>query len=180
MEIKKALDRYFKALMNVWEKKYGTYPKVPWDAEVDSLLYLSNPDEEGYEYWKPLEKNKIDNFIEIEKELSVNIHDAIKEYFNSYWFLDIQGFYGTKLVVLEPVEPNKSIVEFIQIMKRYEESEGREFRYIQIGFVSPEDRAIIFDNETGEVLIENFETEEKEFLSNSLVELISNLKMEQR
>ena len=65
-------------------------------------------------------------------------------------------------------------------MKRYEESEGREFRYIQIGFVSPEDRAIIFDNETGEVLIENFETEEKEFLSNSLVELISNLKMEQR
>ncbi|AJH21502.1 SecY-interacting protein Syd [Bacillus mycoides] len=65
-------------------------------------------------------------------------------------------------------------------MKRYEESEGREFRYIQIGFISSEDKAIIFDNETGEVLIENFETEEKEFLSNSLVELISNLKMEQR
>ncbi|EMI9087868.1 hypothetical protein COD05_30050 [Bacillus cereus] len=65
-------------------------------------------------------------------------------------------------------------------MKRYEESEGGEFRYIQIGFISPEDKAIIFDNETGEVLIENFETEEKEFLSNSLVELKSNLKMEQR
>lgn len=180
MEIKKELERYFKELMNVWETKYGTYPKVPWDAEMDPLLYLSNPDEEGNVYWKPVEKNKIDNFIEIQKELSMNIHDAIKEYFNSYWFLDIQGFYGIRLVTLEPVEPNKSIVEFIRIMKRYEESQGREFRYIQIGFVSPEDMALIFDNETGQILIENFETEEKEFFANSLVELINNLTVEQR
>lgn len=180
MEIKTALERYFKELMNVWETKYGTYPKAPWDEEMDPLLYISNPDEEGYVYWKPIEKNKIDNFIEIEKEISMNIHNAIKEYFNSYWFLYIQGFYGARLVNLEPVEPGKSIVEFIRIMKRYEENEGREFRYIQMGFVSPEEMAIIFDNETGQILIENFETKEKEFLANSLVELINNLKMEQR
>ncbi|UAC48710.1 SecY-interacting protein Syd [Bacillus aquiflavi] len=178
MEIKKALDHYFKELISVWDKKYGTYPKAPWDEEIDPLLYLSSPDEEEYVYWKPIEKVELDDFTKIEKELGINIHYAIKEYFNSYWFLNLQGFYGSRLVNLEPVEPGKPILRFFQTMKRYEENNGREFRYIQIGFASPEDMAIIFDNETGKILIENYETEENEFLANSLSELINNLKIE--
>lgn len=67
MEIKKALEHYYKELINVWGTKYGTYPKVPWDEEIDPLLYLSNPDEEEYVYWKPIEKIDLDNFTEIEK-----------------------------------------------------------------------------------------------------------------
>ncbi|WP_141771600.1 SecY-interacting protein Syd [Bacillus sp. 491mf] len=46
-----------------------------------------------------------------------------------------------------------------------------------MGFISPENRAITVDNETRQVFIENFETEENEPLANSLVELIKNLKM---
>ena len=107
----------------------------------------------------------------------MNIHHAMKEYFNSYWFLSLH-IYGSRLVNLEPIEPCKSILEFFEVMKQYEENNRREFRYIQIGFVSPEDMAIIFDNKTGQILIENFETEENEFLANSLAELINNLKVE--
>ncbi|WJE50807.1 SecY-interacting protein Syd [Bacillus cereus] len=40
--------------------------------------------------------------------------------------------------------------------------------------------AITVDNETGQVFIENFETEENELLADSLVELISNVKMKIR
>lgn len=178
MDIKKALEHYFKELINVWDTKYCTYPKVPWDEEIDPRLYLSNPDEEEYVYWKPIEKIDLDNFTEIEEKLGMNIHHAMKEYFNSYWFLSLQGFYGSRLVNLEPIEPGKSILEFFEVMKQYEENNGRELRYIQIGFVSPEDMAVIFDNKTGQILIENFETEENEFLANSLAELINNLKVE--
>ncbi|MGG4466558.1 hypothetical protein ABER68_00810 [Paenibacillus alvei] len=119
----------------------------------------------------------MDNFTEIEEKLALNIHPSLKEYFNSYWFLNLQGFYGTRLVNLEPVEPGKSLLEFFKIMKQYEENNGRELRYIQIGFVSPEDLAIMFDNETGHILIEDFETEVHEFFVNSLAELINDLKV---
>ena len=40
--------------------------------------------------------------------------------------------------------------------------------------------AILFDNETGEVLVENFETEENELLANSLAELITSLTVESK
>lgn len=46
-----------------------------------------------------------------------------------------------------------------------------------MGFISPGDKAITVDNETGQVFIEGFETEGNELLTHSLVELIKNLKM---
>lgn len=177
MEIKKALERYFKELLYVWEKEYVTYPKAPWDEDIDSKLYLSDPDEEEYVYWKPIEKVNLEDFSEIEKVLGLKIHSSIKEYFNSYWFLNLQGFYGSRLVNLEPVEPGKCVLEFFQAMKQYEENNGRELRYIQIGFISPEDMTISVDNKTGQIFLEDFETEENEVLANSLVELINNLKV---
>ncbi len=178
MEIKNALKHYFDELIDVWRTKYGTYPKAPWDEDIDSRLYLSDPDEEEYVYWKPIEKTDIENFAEIEKKLSMKLHHNIKEYFNSYWFLNLQGFYKSRLVNLEPVEPGKSILCFFQGMQQYEENNGRKLRYIQIGFISPEDMAILFDNETGEILVEDFETEENELLANSLAELITSLAVE--
>ncbi|MCM3033910.1 SecY-interacting protein Syd [Niallia sp. MER 6] len=177
MEVKKALEHYFQKLLNVWDVKYSTFPQVPWDEDINPVLYLSNPDEEEYVYWKPVEKKELDNFINIEKVLEMTIHHALKEYFNSYLFLNLQGYYGARLVNLEPVEPGKSIVDFFEAMKTYEENKGRQLRYIQVGFVSPEEMAVIFDNETGQIFIENVETEEKEFLVNSLAELITNLKI---
>lgn len=108
----------------------------------------------------------------------MKLHHNIKEYFNSYWFLNLQGFYRSRLVNLEPVEPGKSILCFFQGMQQYEENNGRKLRYIQIGFISPEDMAILFDNETGEILVEDFETEENELLANSLAELIISLAAE--
>lgn len=178
MEVKKSLKHYFKELLELWEKDYGTSPKVSWDEETDPMLYLSSPDEEEYVYWMPIEKTNLEDFLKIESVLGLKIHDSIKEYFNSYWFLNLQGFYDQRLVNLEPVEPGKHVLEFFQAMKHYEENRGGKLRYIQMGFISPEDIAITVDNDTGQIFIEDFETGEKEWLANSLVELIDNLKVQ--
>ncbi|WP_404459753.1 SecY-interacting protein Syd [Sutcliffiella horikoshii] len=177
MEVKKALENYFNDLILMWKSEYNTYPQVPLDEDINPLLYVSEPDEEEYVCWKPIEKYDLEDLEEIEKRLDMNIHHTLKEYFNSYWFLNLQGFYEAKLINLEPVEPGKSIFEFFKVMKQYEESNGRELRYIQIGFVSPEDMAVMFDNETGQITIEDFERQEQEVLADTLVELLSNLKV---
>jgi hypothetical protein len=178
MEVKKSLENFFNELLDFWNKEYGTYPKVPWDEEVDPILYLSSPDEEEYVYWKPIKKDDLEDFSEIEKVLGLKIHDSIKEYFNSYWFINLKFFYVSRLVNLEPVEPGKRVLEFFRALKQYEENNGRELKYIQMGFISPDDLAIHVDNDTGQIFIEDYETEENELLADSLVELISNLKVQ--
>jgi hypothetical protein len=52
-------------------------------------------------------------------------------------------------------------------MKSYEENIGNVFKYIQIGFTSPDDLSVSIDNETGEVEIQDYETGEVEILEKS-------------
>lgn len=177
MNIKQVMSRYFKEYFDYWYDKYGTLPKVPWDEDISSLLYQSEPDEEGYVYWKPKLKDIHENFEYIEEILGINVNNSIKEYFNSYWFLNLEGFYNTKRISLEPVEPDKNVLEYFQNIKQYEESIGNSFRYIDIGFISPEDISIAVDNETGKIVKHDYETEEIEVIAESLDELIGQLKV---
>lgn len=179
MSIKIAMKNFFNDLLEYWADKYGTLPKAPWDEEADPLLYQSEPDEEEYVYWKPLEKTFLEDFKEIEEMLSFQLHLSIKEYFTSFWFLSLQGFKESNLVNLEPVEPGKDIKEYFINLKNYEESQGRDLRYIQIGFISPEDSSLLVDNQTGKLIKENFETGEYEIFSESLENLIEDLKVTQ-
>lgn len=51
-------------------------------------------DEEDYIQWMYKEKEEQINFSELEKELNLVFPDAVKEFYNSYYFLELQGFYN--------------------------------------------------------------------------------------
>ncbi|QCR27832.1 hypothetical protein C1N54_13615 [Priestia megaterium] len=78
---------------------------------------------------------------------------------------------------LEPVEPGKEVRSYFKHLTHYNESQGKEFRYIQIGFISPDEMAINIDNETGKVYIEDYETNRLTVLENSLEKLIRKIKL---
>ena len=105
------------------------------------------------------------------------LHYSIKDYFNSYLFLSLEGLYHSNYIYLEPVEPDKDLLSYFKNLKNYEESQRKEFRYIQIGFISPDEMAINVDNETGKIYIEDYETNELKLLANSLEELIEEIKL---
>ncbi|MBN3522642.1 SecY-interacting protein Syd [Paenibacillus apiarius] len=71
--------------------------------------YQSELDEDEYVYWEPKVKEKQEDFEAIEADIDLRVHSSIKEYFNSFWFLNLQGFYNSKLISLGPVEPDKDI-----------------------------------------------------------------------
>ncbi|MGG0334914.1 SecY-interacting protein Syd [Priestia megaterium] len=116
--------------------------------------------------------------------MKIRLHETIKEYFNSYFnsylFLSLEGFYHSNYIYLEPVEPDKDLLTYFKNLKSYEESRGNEFRYIQIGFISPDERAINVDNETGKVYIEDYETNELNLAAHSLQELIEEIKLKNK
>jgi hypothetical protein len=177
MSVKKALNKYFKELLDYWNRKYGTLPKTSWDEDVNPLLFQAEPDEEEYIYWKPKLKDRHEDFDKIEKMIGITINSTVKEYFDSYWFLEIEGFYNSKRINLEPNEPDKDIVRYFQNMKQYEKNIGNLFRYIQIGVISPEDMSIAVDNETGKIVIQDYETGNVEVMAESLEELIEGLRL---
>ena len=176
MSVKIALNKYFDKLLEYWEEKYETLPKVPYDEDLNPLLFQGAPDEEEYIVWEPKAKDIYEDFEAIEEKLGLSINNSVKEYFNSYWFLEIEGFYDEKRINLEPVEPEKNIFAYLKNMKQYEENIGNVFKYIQIGFTSPDDLSIAIDNETGDVVIQDYETGEVEILEESLENLINKLR----
>ncbi|MFE4122763.1 SecY-interacting protein Syd [Priestia sp. YIM B13486] len=177
MSVKGTMTDYFEGLLDYWNEKYNTFPKAPWDGDINPLLYLSEPDEEEYIFWKPVEKKDVESFSAIETEIRMPLHHSIKDYFNSYLFLSLEGLYHSNYIYLEPVEPDKDLLSYFKNLKNYEESQGKGFRYVQIGFISPDEMAINVDNETGKIYIEDYETNELKLLASSLEELIGEIKL---
>lgn len=168
------MKRYFESYLLKWSEWNGTFPQIPFNAEIDQYLYVGEKDEEGYIFWKPREKDEYDDFQKFEKKLNVTLHSDIKEYFNSYWFLEMIGWIGNCNISLFPVTPGIEPYLFTERVQDYLSLKQREEIYIPIGFESS-GMLILMNNRTGEIVVEDFETEECRYLSTSLKELISKL-----
>lgn len=179
MSVKKSLDIYLKKLLLYWNKNYKSLPLIAWDPDINQSLYIGDPDEEEYIHWKPKLKEEYDDFKKIESLLGIKIHHSLKEYFSSYYFLEFEGFYNSKRITLEPVEPSKDIFTYFNNLKKYEEIKGfSEFRYIHIGIISPEDMSIEFDNRSGKIVKRNYEINTIEEIATSLEILIDGIVFE--
>lgn len=89
------------------------------------------------------------DFNEIESEYKVQLHSSVKRYFNSYWFLELTGWFSSYHINLHPVVPGIKPGHFISLLKDYIESKNDIFKYIPIGFES-NGMLIVLDNSTGE------------------------------
>ncbi|CAM4267688.1 hypothetical protein BALU111458_25910 [Bacillus luti] len=76
---------------------------------------------------------------------------------------------------MHPVIPGIEPDYFISLVKDYAESKEDIFKYIPIGFES-NGMLILLDNNTGEILVEDFELNDYKQITNSLESLISQLR----
>ncbi|KGR83949.1 SecY-interacting protein Syd [Lysinibacillus odysseyi] len=172
--MKQAFNIYFGKLLDKWREYNNSLPQISFNEEVDEFMYESKEDEYGYVFWKPKEKRELFNFDEVESQCNVQLHNSIKQYFNSCWFLELTGYFSSYHINLHPVIPGVEPDYFISILKDYVESQHDILKYIPIGFES-NGMLIVLDNNTGEIFIEDFELNEYKPLSKSLDQLIQGL-----
>ena len=86
--------------------------RTPVEDGVDPLLYTDLPDEEEWVAWMPKGKTAFHDLRALEEELKVRFHPSIHEYFNSYWFMALEGFVDDYEVELEPVAPRIELSNF--------------------------------------------------------------------
>lgn len=176
MSIKKAMQGYFSLRKELADEGLDFLFMTPFLEDVDPLIYAGEVDEEGYVTWNPVEKREFHDLKTLEEALDTRIHPSIIEYFNAYWFVDLEGFIQDHNVNLESVQPGKFVQSFRDLLIGYKNNHDSKLAHIPIG-IEGDGLIVVVDNEDGSVKFEDFERNSYEVLSESLEQLISTLRL---
>ena len=118
LSIKEAMQIYFQMRKEVANEGLEFLFETPISSEDNLIIYEGKVDEDGYISWKSVEMTVSQDFTSLEDEFDIKFHKTIVDYFNSYWFADLGGFYKEYYLTLEPVLPNTEISSFRESFER--------------------------------------------------------------
>ncbi|MFS0656942.1 SecY-interacting protein Syd [Bacillus sp. 179-C3.3 HS] len=170
------MSKYFNLRKEYFDKGLEFLFKTEYNEEVDSFIYQGEMDDEEEISWKPIEKNSKNELTTIEERFKLKLHPSIDDYFNSYWFADLDGFIGKHYIRLEPVLPNIELDSFEGNLGGYKNNHNNVDK-TPIG-VEGNGLIVVVDNVSGKVELEDFERGSFEGISDSLDELIASLKLQ--
>ncbi|MBC2582755.1 SecY-interacting protein Syd [Clostridium sp. DJ247] len=154
------------------EEKVGMYIEEP------IYTYTNFQEEPFITYkWKPVEKHKIHDFKDIEDEFKVKIHDDVKEFFNSYWFIEINALGEDYDVRLDGIVPNLELEQFRETLREYADEHNGELKYTPLG-IEDNGEIVVVENETGNVKFEDYDAERYIIVADNLEEFILKSKPE--
>ena len=180
MKVKDAMAAYFA------RRLADGRPLVSADTEdVDPLLFVGPPDDDGWVEWKPQPKSEQSDFAEIERRAGVTLHVSIKEYYNAFWFLDMGGKFRAGSATLDPVRPGVGLADLEAKLfgadygdfrtTGYIAAHNGELRHVPIGLHHPGDLLLAVDNTSGAIAVEDHQTGKFQVITAGLAELISEL-----
>lgn len=170
------MSQYFKLRKEYADGGLDFLFKTPVNEDTDSLIYVGEIDEEDYITWKPVEKSTSHDLTQLDKNYGVNFHSSIIEYFNSYWFADLDGFFQDHYIKLEAVLPNIELDSFGTTLEGYKNNHNNKLENIPLG-IEGNGLLIVIDNEDGKVKVEDYERSSYEIISESIEKLISSLRL---
>ena len=175
MNINNVMKDFFDNMITGYEKTSQGLPMAPKIKVNNNDIFVGEVDEEGWSRWKPIKKDNKEKFEEIEELLNSSLNRDIKEYFNSYWFIQLEGTFKKKDISLQPVIPGAELKQFTQKLKAYIESHDGNTKFIPIGSEDDTGFLILLENDTGKIVKENYEKGSIKVIADSLSELINKL-----
>ncbi|WP_245831723.1 SecY-interacting protein Syd [Oceanobacillus senegalensis] len=112
----------------------------------------------------------------MENEFGIKFHNSIVEYFNSYWFAELDGFIKNYYVKLEPVLPDYELNSFSDLLNGYRNNHQNKLNYIPLG-MEGNGLLVVIDNSSGKVYLEDFERKNFEYMIDDIAALINNLRL---
>ncbi|WP_174818624.1 SecY-interacting protein Syd [Paenibacillus kobensis] len=170
------MKQYFSLRKTVADEGLDFLLKTPFDEEVDSLIYVGEVDEDEYISWRPVEKNVTNDFSLLEEKLGIKIHGSVVEYFNSYWFADLDGFIKDHYIKLEFVLPKADLESYGNLLSGYKSNHNNNIENIPIG-IEGNGLIVVVDNQDGSVKLEDYERNSFEVISEGIEQLILSLRL---
>ena len=164
--LKKLLNKYFECYKNYM----GTYPVVPYDEYEKSSLWYGEVNDEDYIQWMFKEKDKDTKFSELEDELDMVLPDTVKKFYNSYYFLQLQGFYNGESVCFNAVS---DYIDILELRKCIFEINAK--KYLDMGIYSSMNLALCMEVDTGVIVCVDYDCDKVKVIADSLEELLNKL-----
>ena len=175
---KYAFAAYFNKLNRLYYNTFGTNPTVPYSSSLNKELLISPPDDEDEVPWQPKEQLKKTDWSAIENALGFVLTQDIKEYYNSYFFLQLSGTFGSSELHFYPIDGSRPLDKIIT--QQYSDGQyvfpNTECLLIGNAIVNDDDSYFIFyDNAKGKLFC--FESEKKQeiLLSYSIAMIIQSM-----
>ena len=113
--------------------------------------------------------DRIIDFSELEEEYAIHISTELKEYYNSFYFLELCGFFDNVLIMLDKIDDTTdALTKFRSVLKN-------NGSMIKIG-IDGRNCLICVKLDSGCVIVDDWECEEQYILADSLSEFFSKLK----
>lgn len=177
--IKEVIEKYYEKLSKVWIESNNTLPLVPYNKKVPSIVYKGVEDDEGYIGWQLVKNDNAIDFTSLNLKLGFDLHEDIKMYFMSYYFMELSGEVKDRLeVIMTPITPLTNVETFILNRNNVAIYNGWDNQLIELGIVvlnGNDSLMLCVNNRNGEILWLDGETGETEVISNSLENLINTL-----
>ena len=169
--IKESLKTYLDEYFESYKKYMGTYPTVPYDEDEESSLWFGEVKDEDYIQWMYKEKDEITLFTELENEIGEALPDSIKEFYNSWYFLQLQGFYNGESLLFDNISDSKDILN--DLRDCIFTIEGR--KYLQMGIYGNMCLALCIQLNSGEMVYVDYDCNKVEKLADSLDGILTNM-----
>lgn len=169
--VKDCMKAYLEKYFDCYREFMGTYPTVPYDEEEESSLWYGEVDEEDYIQWVYREKDAQTDFSEFECESDLTLPVAVKEFYNSFYFLQLQGFYNGESVSFDSLGDRRDILRDLRDCI----FEMRGKKYLHMGTYSNMDLALCMEIENGAIVWVDYDSENVQRLVDSLEEFLNKL-----
>ncbi|KOY15996.1 Syd protein [Paenibacillus xylanivorans] len=171
-----SMRNYFELRLQRYNEGVNFLFTTEYNQKVASIIYQGEINDDGEIGWKPVVKNELHSLDTLEEKFNCKFYSSIYDYFNSYWFADLDGFIDGRYVSLEPVLPGMELKSFEKKLQGYKNNHKNKLGYVVIG-IEGNGLVVVVNNHNGKVELEDFERGEFTVLSNNLDEFISSLEM---
>ena len=105
-------------------------PAVPGPQQA---LWVGDPGEDGFVAWRPRLKRGFHELDDIAALVGQALPGDVHGWFNSWWFLELEGQLGDRVVALLPVPPGAELEGFRQACRARLERRG-DLAYLPLGW----------------------------------------------
>ena len=176
-DTKQGFKQYFDKLIQAWQDRFGSRPKLPFEDDLEPSLVVSEPDEEELIEWLPKEVPDSAGSADIEPALRSLLSFEVAQYFSSYWFLGAGGKLGNLKVELTPLTPSYIRDALPDELAGYSAMHGDALSHVPIGFEASSGNVIVLGNSDSDagVYVEDVDTQEKLQIAESPYDLLARL-----
>lgn len=163
----------------LWQTEANSLPKIKFDEYIyeKSNLYVGDPDTEGRIQWHYTPVSRILDFSDLEMESHIVLPQDLKDYYNAYFFLELNGFIDGECISFDPLDEMDDVLEnLVYFMSGEEDEKFGTTNLIILGIYEHKYPFGISKIGNGQV-VAVMEDNEEYVLAESLYELFTRLKV---